>query len=265
MNNITTNFNQIVEFASSYGLPANKKRAIIREYLQIKILDLIYKEKLALNFIFIGGTSLRLTRELDRFSEDLDFDLENVKPESLDKLMRKIFKELKSENIDLDFYSNKTQKKTYYEFRFTGLFSSLGMGTDSEEKLTIKFDFENFWHSHKKEVVLLNRYGYLINVITIPLGEHLIQKMAAYTRRAQTQARDIYDIVWLISQGIKPDWAFANGNHIDRSIVDQAINKFTMEFTKLKGLKKRLSPFLFDERNVIKLDLALKLLGEIKK
>jgi len=263
MNNIVANFDQIIEFASSYGLPANKKRAIVREYLQVKILDLIYREKLGLNLIFVGGTSLRLTRNLDRFSEDLDFDLQNVKPESLNELMRKVFRDLKNENIDLDLYSNKTQKRAYYEFRFKDLLSDLKLGTDPGEKLTIKFDFENFWHNHKKEVVLLNRYGYLVNVITIPLGQHLIQKMTAYMRRAQTQARDIYDIVWLASQNTKPDWEFARSNDITGAIVGQAIKKFAAEFKKLKNFKNRLKPFLIDERNVAKLDFAPELLEKI--
>ncbi len=264
MNNIIANFDQIVEFASSYGLPVNKKRAIIREYLQVKILDLIYKEALGLDLIFVGGTSLRLIRNLDRFSEDLDFDLNNVAPESLDKLMKKISKELKNENVDHDFYRNKTQKRAYYEFRFGGLFYDLKLKADLQEKLTIKFDFENFWKGHKKEVVLLNRYGYLVNVITIPLSQHLIQKITAYTRRSQTQARDIYDIVWLISQNTKPDWDFARSNDIDMAIVDQAVNKFSTESKKIKGFKNRLKPFLFDEKHVAKLDFAFDLLTKIK-
>lgn len=260
MNNILANFDQILEFAASYGLPASKKRAIVREFLQVKILDLIYREKLGLNLIFVGGTSLRLTRNLDRFSEDLDFDLQDVNLKDLDRLMKNVFKSLKNENIDLDFYNNKTAKRIYYEFRFRNLLAGLEIGTDPGEKLMIKFDFENFWKGHAKEVMLLNRYGYLVNVITIPLGQHLIQKLAAYTRRGQTLARDIYDIVWLISQNTKPDWEFAKKNGITQAIVDQAIEKFTTESPKLTNFKNRLRPFLIDEKHALKLDFVLSLL-----
>jgi predicted nucleotidyltransferase component of viral defense system len=56
------------------GIPADKKRALIREYLQSKILYCLYEQKEANRLSFIGGTSLRILRGLDRFSEDLDFD-----------------------------------------------------------------------------------------------------------------------------------------------------------------------------------------------
>lgn len=263
MNNLVSNFDQIVEFATSYGLPISKKRAIIREYLQVKILDIIYKEKLSPNLLFVGGTSLRLTRNLDRFSEDLDFDLDGIKSGDLDGLMVFVCKRLKSENIDLDFYRNSTSRRIYYEFRFRDLLSELGIGEDPQEKLTIKFDFENFWLEHTKEVILLNRYGYLTNIVTISLGQHLVQKLIAYTRRKQTQARDIYDIVWLISQNAKPDWEFAKKNGITKEVIQQAIEKFMAESKQLKSYKNRLKPFLIDEKNVIKLDFTLELLQQI--
>ena len=76
MNQIIDSFPEILDFAKNYHLPVTKKRAILREYLQSKILREIYKNKLSVNLLFVGGTSLRLLHNLDRFSEDLDFDFE---------------------------------------------------------------------------------------------------------------------------------------------------------------------------------------------
>lgn len=50
------------------------KRNILREYLQYKILEIIFNSGLAPKLSFIGGTSLRIVRENTRFSEGLDFD-----------------------------------------------------------------------------------------------------------------------------------------------------------------------------------------------
>ena len=71
------NINQIEQF-----YPENLrsfKRNILREYLQYKILEIIFNSGTAPKLSFIGGTSLRIVHENTRFSEDLDFDNFNLK------------------------------------------------------------------------------------------------------------------------------------------------------------------------------------------
>lgn len=265
MNNIVTNFDQILEFGRNYGLPMTKKRGILREYLQVKILDLIYQEKISVNLFFVGGTCLRLLYGLDRFSEDLDFDLVAIDQPQAKKLMKSVYQQLLRENISVDFYQNITARRAYWEFRFKNLLYELGLTTQPEEKLMIKFDFETFWQGQKRQVVLLNRYGFLVNVVTIPLDQILTQKLFAYTRRKQTLPRDIYDIIWLIAQGAKPDWSFAKKNNLPLDLVGEVIAKFEKEKKKLKTLKLKLKPFLVNENNVEKLELFPKLVAGVEK
>ena len=87
MNVVVDNFDRIIEFAKQYALPTSKKRAVVREYLQVKILDMIYQEKTSLHLHFVGGTSLRLLRGLDRFSEDLDFDVAEISPREVNNIL----------------------------------------------------------------------------------------------------------------------------------------------------------------------------------
>lgn len=103
MNNILDSFDQILKFAQSYGLPSTKKRAILREYLQVKILEIIYQERISKNLFFVGGTALRLLRGLDRFSEDLDFDILGITSVQIDSLMRLVHTRLLKENLVVDF------------------------------------------------------------------------------------------------------------------------------------------------------------------
>ena len=106
MNNIVANFDQITEFAKGYGLALAKNRAVLREYLQVKILDQIYRKEVSKGIIFIGGTALRLTRNIDRFSEDLDFDLSGVSIKEVDGVVKGIAKNLNAENINLVTHMN---------------------------------------------------------------------------------------------------------------------------------------------------------------
>jgi predicted nucleotidyltransferase component of viral defense system len=50
------------------------RRFILREYLQHKLLQLIYDSPLGDRFFFLGGTCLRIFHGNSRFSKDLDFD-----------------------------------------------------------------------------------------------------------------------------------------------------------------------------------------------
>src|SRR3989344_9254684 len=99
MNQITDNYKEILEFAKSYGLPVTKKRAILREYLQSKILSIIYQDRISVNLYFAGGTSLRLLRGMDRFSEDLDFDINKSYKNKISGLTAGILGQFKRENI----------------------------------------------------------------------------------------------------------------------------------------------------------------------
>src|ERR1700678_3127410 len=49
-------------------------RFILREYLQHKILQVIFDSEYANQLVFLGGTCLRIVHGNLRFSEDLDFD-----------------------------------------------------------------------------------------------------------------------------------------------------------------------------------------------
>ncbi len=264
MNNLVANFNQILEFGKKYDLPMTKKKAVLREYLQTKILGFIYSEKISAGLIFVGGTALRLTENLNRFSEDLDFDLNGLEFEEVKSLVEKVHQKLERENVAVELYENRTEDRLYHEFRFPNLLFDLDLSQQETEKLMIKFDYEKLWRNHQKEVKVINRYGYLVKSVSIPLDQHLVQKLTAYLGRKQTQPRDIYDIVWLIAQDAEIDWDFARANDLDEDLVDKAMKKFGDEKKSLPTYQARLEPFLIKEDHLDKLDLFPELLFQLK-
>lgn len=63
------------EILSFYPPTVQVHRAfVLREYLQCKILEILFESRFAGKFCFLGGTCLRLIHGGQRFSEDLDFD-----------------------------------------------------------------------------------------------------------------------------------------------------------------------------------------------
>lgn len=259
MNNLTANFNQVLKFAEEYGLPTEKKRGILREYLQALFLSKLYKNPLAAKLIFVGGTSLRLLRNLNRFSEDLDFDNLGLSNKQITILVNETVKEIKKENIDLEIKSTIRGEKTYFELKFPRLLFDLKITTNSKEKLMIKVDYADFWKGQKPEAVLFNRYGFLEMIPTLSLNQAMVEKLTAYISRKQTQGRDIYDVVWLYSQGARLDKEFIKKNHLG-NLAKKAVIKWQKEGNK-KIFNQRLAPFLFDESETRKLELF----GEVIK
>ena len=259
MNNLIANFSQILEFARGYGLPEEKKRGIIREYLQSMFLAKLYHQSVARKLIFIGGTSLRMLRNLNRFSEDLDFDNLGLSEKQIVKLIETSVAAIRLENIKLEFKSNLKPGKTYFELRFPDLLYDLKITTNPREKLMIKVDYSRFWRGQQPEPVLLNRYGFLESVPTLPINQIIVQKLTAYVQRKQSQPRDIYDVVWLFSQGARIDKRFLAKNKLT-NLVNKAQVKWRQEGVSRTMINK-ISPFLFDAGEARKLQLF----GEVIK
>ncbi len=258
MNNIISNFPQIVQQAQQRGLPL-KKRAILREYLQAKIINHYYANVASSKLSFVGGTSLRLLRGLPRFSEDIDFDNLGITSKKITDLTKQVVQQLRLENIKLDLQVTQKNYKNYLEFKFFDLLKPLGISTDPREKLMIKVDYSDHWLGQTPEVILLNQYGLIEQVVTNPIDQLLVQKLGAYVQRKQTQPRDIFDIVWLFAQGARLDQEFVQANKLG-NIVEKAKDKFAREGVSNKMMQK-LQPFLLNPTEISKLSIF----GEVLK
>lgn len=233
--------------------PITKPRAIVREYLQALIISAIYREVLASELIFTGGTALRLIRGLDRFSEDLDFDNTGLTDGEMDRLLVSIVKRLEYENIEVELRTIHKNEKNYYDLRFPQMLADLAISTNPKEKLKIKIDYARQWRGQTPESVLFSAYGCLERVKVNPLSQALVEKLAAYVNRQITQPRDVYDVVWLFSQGARVDRRFMSENKLD-DLVTMAQQKWEIEGIS-STLKQRLQPFLFDPQHLGRLDL----------
>ena len=56
-------------------------KSMMKEYIQLSILDYLSATPYIRKLIFIGGTCLRLVRGSERFSDDLDFDCKEISKE----------------------------------------------------------------------------------------------------------------------------------------------------------------------------------------
>jgi len=54
------------------------RKYLLKEYIQLLILDYLSTSPWLRKITFIGGTSIRLIKGIDRFLEDLDFDCKDL-------------------------------------------------------------------------------------------------------------------------------------------------------------------------------------------
>ncbi len=264
MNNIITNWKNIIEESERLGMPADKKRGILREYLQTIILSEIYSQKASSKLSFIGGTSLRLIRNLNRFSEDLDFDNLGVTNDEIERLFLNSSKSLTSMNIENEF-SMKIVKDGmgHGSIKFLNILKDLDISTDPREKVRIDFDFTTPSKPRKIENVVYARYGYVTNVLTNTLPTLAMQKIDALINREDPKARDLYDVFWLLSKNIVPDLKSSQDEYTN--LIDLAIalrDRYTRLEKDLDKMIKSLEPFLFDSGTSINLRFFPKLVEQ---
>lgn len=244
----------ILAEAERRGIPLTKKRAILREFLQVKFLTALYRLPACQNLSFIGGTSLRLLRGLDRFSEDLDFDSFGLSSVKIKGLFQKASAELKRE-YQLEFDFKTTKKGGQGRLRFPDLLAQLGISYHPQEKLMIRLDFTR-QRRFETEVLLLSRFGMSERVVVNTLPVLLSQKAKALILRKQTRGRDFYDLYWLLSRKVEPNLEALQPLRINSRIdfLSKLKGIYQKEKKNISFYKKQIKPFLLQEENQKYLD-----------
>lgn len=198
-------FEQICEEAYREGIPREYRGAILREYIQCELLSILYSLPGSERLGFIGGTALRLLWNLDRFSEDLDFDnLHDDKNAAFELFLRAI-ERFGARGYTTRFPSKKKGEEYGGKLFIADLLYPLGVSQHKDQNLMIKLDYTTPPFRPPTTSRLLNRFGFLVHVVTEPLEVLCARKIHALFNRPRTQPRDLYDIVWYFSHRVKPD------------------------------------------------------------
>ena len=118
------------------------KRNVLREYLQYKILKILFESRMGQQLSFIGGTSLRIIYNISRFSEDLDFDNFKLSEVEFNKVSEVVKKELELEGFKVEVHHFTKMKVFHYEIKFPGLYFESNLSPYPNEKILIKVDTE---------------------------------------------------------------------------------------------------------------------------
>ncbi len=155
-------------------------RNVAREYLQARILGAMQRVGAMIPLAFHGGTALRFLHAIPRYSEDLDFALERAREQ-------------------YDFRA--------YLVRFVGLPYELGLSPHRDEVLAVKIEVDTNPPAGAALATTVIRRHVILQLQHHDRASMLAGKLHALMQRPYTKGRDLYDLLWYLSD---PDWPGPN-------------------------------------------------------
>ncbi len=237
------------------------KRAILREYLQFKILEIIASSEYAPKLSFLGGTALRIIYNNTRFSEDLDFDNFSLKEGEFEALSLKVKKGLEAQGLKVEMsFAGKDSYRC--NIRLPDILHDSGLSPHEGEKILIQVDSLSHGFSYTPDKKIMNRFDVFSEIFVTPLPVLLSQKIYAAVNRKRAKGRDFFDIVFLLSL-TRPDYSYLqlkigveNAPALRQRIIE------TVKDFDFVELGKDVQNFLFNSVDARKVELFPKFIAD---
>jgi len=181
-------------------------KSILVEYLQYEILDSLYKQKKSSQLSFIGGTAIRIVRDGNRFSEDLDFDNFGLSFPDFQELMDEVIVDMKLKGFVME--ARLIEKGAYHCYiKFPHLLQQAGLSSAFQEKILVRIDTVRKEKVFEPEIYTLNKFDMYRNILTNPIDIALSQKLITILERKREKGRDFYDASFLYGK-TQPDFVY---------------------------------------------------------
>jgi hypothetical protein len=181
-------------------------RNLVREYLQARILEGLQHAGAMIHLAFQDGTALRFLYAIPRYSEDLDFALENPGAGyDFRAYLRAIQVEFEKEGYHIGIKLNGRKTVNFAFLRFYTLLYEFGLSPQRDDVLAVKIEVDtNPPAGAGLQTTLIRRH------VTLRLQHHdraslLAGKLHALFQRRYVKGRDLYDLLWYLSDPSWPD------------------------------------------------------------
>jgi predicted nucleotidyltransferase component of viral defense system len=224
-------------------------KRILKEYLQLMILDYLSSTPNIRKMTFIGGTNLRLVKEIDRFSEDLDFDCKDLSKDEFIEMTNGVIQFLERSGLRVETKDKDNPKLTAFRrnFYFPELLFDLRLSGHKEERFLIKIESQDQGIAYPPVITNVKACGFFFPFSVPSDGVLCSMKIAAMLARAK--GRDFYDLMFLLAQS-KPDYDFLSKRCGINNL--QEFRQATVDLLKTVDLKKKQKDFehlLFNRSN----------------
>jgi len=183
------------------------RKYMMKEYIQLLILDYLSMTPYVRKISFIGGTNLRLVKGTDRFSEDLDFDCKDFSEAEFMEMSDAVLLFLQRSGFRAETRDKVSKKVKAYRrnFYFPEFLLRLGLSGHKDERFLIKIESQDQKIRYESKMVNIKGCGFYF-IFPVPSDSILCaMKLTALFNRQK--GRDFYDVMFILGQ-TEPDYTF---------------------------------------------------------
>lgn len=186
---------------------------LVREYLQARVLEALQRAGAFRSWAFLGGTALRFLYRLPRFSEDLDFSRIGEDPsrralkEEFRRFIDRVRRTFEAEAYTVDIRDRPEAVVQSAFVGFPGLLHELGLSPHVGQKISIKVEVDTDPPPNATTRTSIVRHHVLLHLLHYDKASLLAGKLHALINRPYVKGRDLYDLVWYLSD---PTWPEPN-------------------------------------------------------
>ena len=241
----------------------NENKAALREILQSIVLIGLSRADFFKKASFYGGTALRIFYGLNRYSEDLDFTL-NEKDDSfsLEPYIESIKNVASSYGIELDINIKKKEIKTPVESAFAKLntyqtFINLKINDElasllhKDENIKVKFEIDlnpAVGFNVESKWIDMPEFANIIVLDESSLFAGKLHAIICRNYKNTVKGRDYYDFLFYIRKRVKPNLNYLKNKLIESGKIKEN-DKFDIDTLKVM-LKDRFEAVDFNQVNI---------------
>ena len=222
---------------------------MLKEYIQLMILDFLSSTSYIRKMAFIGGTNLRLVKGIDRFSEDLDFDCKNMTKEEFMAMTDDVLVFLQRSGLNAITKDKENDKLTAFRrnIHFPQLLFDLGLTGHREKRFLVKIESQDQGVDYNPVLVNVKGCGFFFPLPVPPEDVLCSMKLAALLTRSK--GRDFYDAMFLLGY-TQPNYNFLQKRSGIGSAQDLKVAiENVLKTTDLSIKKKDFEHLLFNKQN----------------
>lgn len=189
------------------GMGAVYDKYMVKEYIQLMILDYLSTSAWVSKIVFIGGTNLRLVKGIDRFSEDLDFDCKDFSEDDFMQMTDDILRFLQRSGLAAETRDKENPRLTAFRrnIYFPELLFEMKLSGHRAERFLIKVEAQDQGYLYAPTMVNIRRAGFFFPFPVPPDGILCAMKLSALLSRRK--GRDFYDAIFLLGM-TEPDYSY---------------------------------------------------------
>jgi len=228
--------------------PAHQKY-MLKEYIQLLILDYLSNTPYIRKMTFIGGTNLRLVKGIDRFSEDLDFDCKQLSEHDFMEMTEEVLSFLKRVGWRVETREKAGSKLNAFRrnIYFPELLFELGLSGYREERFLIKIESQDQKIDYAPVMVNIKGCGFFFPFPVPP--DDILCAMKISALLARQKGRDFYDAMFLLAQTtpnyvyLTQKWNIHNWTELKEALLK------SLEKVDLKKKSQDFDHLLFQSNN----------------